>query len=337
MLESIWFFLWALLWAVYFVLDGFDLGLGALMPWLAKSNSDRNVIYNSVGPYWDGNEVWLITATGVTFAAFPAAYATMFSALYSVVMLLLFALILRGAALGLRGESESAGAKRAWDWTFVVGSFVPALLFGVLFANIFQGIPIDADGVYHGSLLTLLNPYGLAGGALFLVFFLLHGCLWLIMKSDGELRDRAEGLAKKLWFALLVLTVLFLAATAFFTGVWDQYLNNPALLVIPLIAVASLVAIVVFMLRGGWGAAWTASSVFVIATVFFGVVGIYPALLPSSLDAAYNVTIHNSSSSPLTLKIMLGVVLFFVPCVIVYQALVYHLFKGKASTQEYGH
>ena len=337
MLETTWFVIWGLLWAVYFMLDGFDLGLGTLMPFIAKDASDRNVIYNSVGPFWDGNEVWLITAGGVTFAAFPGAYATMFSALYSALMLVLFALIIRGAALGLRGETEGAAAKRAWDWMFTIGSFLAALLLGVAFANIFKGIPIDADGVYHGSLLTLLNPYGLLGGALFLVFFVLHGCLWLITKSGGELRGRAERLAKKLWFALLAVAVLFLAATALFTAIWDQYLNHPVLLIIPLITIASLPAILVFMLKGAWMKAWTASSVFVVSAVFFGVVGIYPALLPSSLDAAYNVTIHNSASSPLTLKIMLGVVLVFVPLVIFYQALVYHLFRGKAAEGEYGH
>jgi len=294
-LETTWFIIWVLLWAVYFTLDGFDLGLGVLMPFLAKDRTDRNVIYNSVGPFWDGNEVWLIT------------------------------------------ETETAGAKRAWDWMFALGSFLAALLLGVAFANIFAGIPIDADGVYHGSLLTLLNPYGLLGGALFLVFFLLHGCLWLAMKSEGELRDRAGALAKKLWAVLLVLAVLFLHATTYFTRIWDQYLNRPALFLIPLIAVASLVTTIVFIAKGGWARAWIASSLFIVSAVFFGLIGIYPALLPSSLDATYNVTIHNSASSSLTLKIMLGVVLVFVPLVIAYQAFVYHLFRGKAAGEEYGH
>jgi len=337
MLETTWFLIWGLLWAVYFVLDGFDLGLGALMPLLARTRSERNVIYNSIGPFWDGNEVWLITAGGVTFAAFPGAYATMFSALYSALMLVLFALILRGAALGLRGESESAGARRAWDWLFSGGSFLAALLLGVAFANIFQGIPIDGAGIYHGSLLTLLNPYGLLGGVLFLVFFALHGCLWLILKSNGELCHRARRWAANLWYALAALAVLFLAATAAFTSIWQQYLAHPALLFIPGVTVAALAAILVFLLRSAWTKAWVASAVFIVSAVFFGVVGIYPALLPSSLDAAFSVTIHNSASSPLTLKIMLAVVLIFVPLVIVYQALVYNLFKGKAGEQEYGH
>jgi len=337
MLETIWFVIWGLLWAGYFLLDGFDLGLGALMPFIAKDESERKAIYHAVGPFWDGNEVWLIAAGGLTFAVFPGAYATMFSALYSALMLLLFALIIRGAALGLRGETESRWAKRAWDRMFALGSILSALLFGVVFANIFQGIPIDAEGVYQGSLLTLLNPYGLLGGALFFAFFLVHGCLWLVMKSNGELRERAKGLAPKLWLALLALALVFLGSSAVFTEIWSQYLNHLALLIIPLSAVVSLLAVMVFMRRDAWDNAWIASALFVASAFFFGWIGIYPALLPSSLDSAYHVTIHNSASSPLTLKIMLGVALVFIPLVIVYQALVYSLFKGKAGKGEHGY
>jgi cytochrome bd ubiquinol oxidase subunit II len=337
MLETIWFVIWGLLWAGYFLLDGFDLGLGALMPLIAKDESERKAIYRAVGPFWDGNEVWLIAAGGLTFAVFPGAYAAMFSALYSPLMLLLFALIIRGAALGLRGETESRWAKRAWDRTLALGSSLSALLFGVAFTNIFQGIPIDAEGVYQGSLLTFLNPYGLLGGALFFACFLVHGCLWLILKSNGELQARAKGLAPKLWSVLLALALVFLGTSAVFTKIWSQYLNHPARLVIPLSAVVSLLAVMVFMGRDAWGKAWIASALFIGSVVFFGLIGIYPALLPSSLDPAYHVTIYNSASSPLTLKIMLGVALIFIPIVIVYQALVYNLFKGKAESGEQGY
>src|SRR5512136_137373 len=161
MLETIWFVLWGLLWAVYFVLDGFDLGLGTLMPFVAKDERERRVVVNAMGPFWDGNEVWLLTAGGVTFAAFPKAYAVMFSGLYTPLMLLLFALILRGVAFEFRGKVDSDPWRRTWDTCLVAGSFLPALLLGVAFANIFKGIPIDAAGIFHGNLLTLLNPYGL--------------------------------------------------------------------------------------------------------------------------------------------------------------------------------
>ena len=164
MLETIWFVLWGVLWAVYFMLDGFDLGLGSLLPVLAKNDTERRVVYNAMGPVWDGNEVWLITAGGVTFAAFPGTYAVMFSALYTPLLLLLFGLIIRGVAFEFRSKLEDLGWRKLWDTCLIVGSFVPALLLGVAFANIFQGIPIDKNGVFHGTLLTLLNPYGLLGG-----------------------------------------------------------------------------------------------------------------------------------------------------------------------------
>ena len=337
MLETIWFFLWGLLWAVYFMLDGFDLGIGTMFPFLAKNEEEKNQIYNSIGPFWDGNEVWLITAGGVTFAAFPGTYATMFSALYSALMLLLFALIIRGAAVGLRGEVESDWGKKAADWMFTIGSFLPALLLGVAFANIFMGIKIDENGVYQGTLFTLLNPYGLIGGLMFLVFFILHGLLWVVYKADGELQERAKAFAPKIWIALLVLAVAFLGATKFYTNIWSQYLEHPAFFPVPIIAVLSLVAIFVFMKKEGWGKAWIASSCFCVFAVFFGVIGIYPALLPSSINPDFSMTIHNSASSAMTLKIMLGVVLVFIPLVIIYQAMVYKIFGGKASREKYGH
>jgi len=331
MLETIWFILWGVLWAVYFMLDGFDLGLGTLLPVLARNESDKKVIYNSMGPFWDGNEVWLLTAGGVTFAAFPNTYAVMFSSLYSALMLILFALILRGVAIGYRQETESSAGKTMWDICMVVGSFLPALLFGVAFANIFRGILIGENGVYQGTLFSLLNPYGLIGGLLFLLLFLVHGSVWLAVKSEGELQQRAGSTASKLWPVLLVVAVIFLVATAFATKLYGNYLSNPILFVIPLITVVALVLSRVFIGKGGWWKAWFASSLTIVSATLFGVVGLYPNLLPSHIDPAYSMTISNSASSPLTLKIMLGVALVFVPIVIVYQTWVYVFFKDKAT------
>jgi cytochrome bd ubiquinol oxidase subunit II len=337
MLATVWFILWGLLWAVYFMLDGFDLGAAALMPILARDESDRRRIYNAIGPFWDGNEVWLIAAGGITFAAFPATYGVMFSALYSPLMLILFSLIIRGAALGLRSEVESAGAKRLFDYLFVASSGLAALLFGVAFANLFRGIPIDGQGVFQGNLLTVLNPFGLIGGALFLAAFALHGALFLALKSEGELAGRAEALARKLWIAVLVLAVLFLAASTGMTRLWSAYLAHPALLLIPLSAVGWLGLVLPLLRAGRRLGALIASAGFIAAAVAFGLAGIYPAMLLSSLDPAFNVTVHNSASGPHTLKIMLGVVVVFVPLVIGYQVWVYRLFRGPASDQEYGH
>ena len=164
MLETIWFVLWTLLWAVYFVLDGFDLGLGTLLPFLGKTEEERRIMYNAAGPFWDGNEVWLISAGGVTFAAFPKAYAVMFSALYAPLLILLFALIFRAVSFEFRNKVESAAWRSLWDGVHFLANLIPSLLLGVAFANLFMGIPVDAQGVYHGSLLGLLNIYGLAGG-----------------------------------------------------------------------------------------------------------------------------------------------------------------------------
>lgn len=338
MLQSIWFVLWGVLWAIYFMLDGFDLGLGALMPVLARNEFEKRVIYNAAGPFWDGNEVWLIAAGGITFAAFPTTYAVMFSGLYSALMLILFALILRGVSFEFRGKVDNPTWKRIWDLGATIGSFLPALLFGVAFANIFRGIPIDEAGHFQGTLLTLLNPYGLLGGVLFLTLFMMHGCLWLAVKSEGPLQERAAFYAKKIWAIVLVAAVAFLVATGYATSLYDNYLRNPLLYSLPLvlIPVATVAALFMsrrFMIRGNWWKAWFASCVTIVGTTFFGIAGLYPNLLPSSISPVYSLTIYNSSSSPLTLKIMLTVALIFVPIIIAYQTWVYKFFKHKVTEE----
>lgn len=307
------------------------------MPFIARDEADRKKIYNAIGPFWDGNEVWLIVAGGVTFAAFPGTYATMFSALYSVLMLILFALILRGAGLALREEAEKQSHRAFWDWFFIIGSFIAALLLGVAFANFFKGIPIDAEGIFHGNLFTLLNPYGLAGGLLFLTFFLTHGAIWLTFKTEGELHDKAMNYAGRLWVILVVLSVIFLIATAFATDIYRNYLNSPVLFVLPLLAVAGLLLTGIYIKQVDWKKAWFASAGYFFFVTLFGVVGMYPALLPSSLNPAFSRTIHNSASSPLTLKIMLVVALIFVPLAIIYQAWAYKVFSGKVGGEHSGY
>ena len=334
MLQDIWFFLWGLLWAVYFISDGFDLGLGSLLPFLGKSETDRKVMIHAMGPLWDGNEVWLLTAGGVTFAAFPAVYAVMFSSLYSALMLLLFALIVRGVSFEFRSKVESPGWRKLWDSCLFIGSLAPAVLLGVAFANIFRGIPFDQNGIYHGTLLTLLNPYGLLGGVLFLCLFLVHGALWLSIKADGDLHDRAVNTAHKLWYALLVVAVLFLIATKFATPLYDNYLAHPVLFVVVLVTVAALLGTKVFLKTGALWKAWFSSALTIIGATFFGIIGLYPNLFPSSIDSRFSLTAHNASSSPLTLKIMLIVVLIFVPIVLAYQVWTYHLFKGKVTSED---
>lgn len=334
MLETIWFVLWGVLWAVYFLLGGFDLGIGMLMPFLAGGDEEKRTMYRSLGPFWDGNEVWLITAGGVTFAAFPLMYAVLFSSLYSALMLLVFALIFRAVSVEFRNQVKSPRWRTAWDFGTFLGSLLPALLLGVAFGNIFQGIPIDGKGVYHGTLLTLLNPYGLLTGLVFVLLFLVHGAIWQAIKAEGELHKRSLAAARKLWPALLVISMVFLAATRPATQLWDNYFENPLLLAIPLLAVAGLLLTRLFLGQAGCWKAWFASGLTILACTLFGVIGLYPTMLPSTLDPAYSITVQGAASTPLTLKIMLVVALIFVPIVIACQTWVYVLFKGKVTQED---
>ena len=333
MLETTWFVLWGLLWAVYFILDGFDFGLGTLLPFLARNDDEKRIIYNAAGPYWDGNEVWLITAGGVTFAAFPKAYAVMFSALYAPLLLLLFALIFRAVSFEFRNKKDCACWRRFWDVCQFLGNFLPALLLGVAFANLFMGIPIDENGVYHGNLLKLLNPYGLAGGIVFVVVFMQHGALWLAARAHGELRERAADVASCLWTLILAGLLVFLWMTSLYTDLYANYSAHPQLLILPILAVTVLLIEKPLMASGLFYGAWTCSALFIFAVTFFGLAGMYPGMLLSSLYPEWSITAFNGCSSPLTLSIMLGVTLCALPFVFIYQIWVYKTFS---STPEHG-
>jgi len=336
-LQAIWFFLWGLLWAVFFMTDGFDFGVGTLLPFLGKTDEEKQTMIAAIGPVWDGNEVWLVAAGGVTFAAFPLVYSVMFSTLYSALMLILFTLILRGVSFEFRNKVEDPRWKRLWDACIFIGSLGPALLFGVAFANIFQGIPFDGDGIYHGTLLTLLNPYGLLGGVLFVLLFLEHGALWLGIKTDGALQARATRFAAMVWPVLVVAAVTFLVASWFQTNLYANYLAHPVLFAVIAVTVLALLTVRVFIARQAWFKAWFASSLTIVGAIFFGVIGLFPNLFPSSLDTAFNLTARNASSSPLTLQIMLVVVIIFVPIVIAYQTWSYNLFKHKVVPADLAH
>ncbi len=332
-LQIIWFILWGVLWAAYFMLDGFDFGVGILYPFFGRNEEEKSAIRQSIGPVWDGNEVWLITAGGATFAAFPAAYASMFSYLYTALLLILFALIFRAVALEFRAKGESSVWRRGWDATFFMTSFVPALLFGVTFGNIFRGLPIDAAG-YHGTLISLLNPYGLWTGVFFVLLFLVHGALWLAMKAKGDLAARSLRFVRTAWFVLLGAAAVFLAWTVPATGLEENYLRRPYWLAVPLLAVASLVLIKIAADRKRAFGAFLASSATIILVAFTGIVGLFPNLIPSRLDPAYSLTAFNASSSPYTLRIMAVVAFVFVPIVIGYQIWVYRVFRKKAGSAE---
>jgi cytochrome d ubiquinol oxidase subunit II len=331
--QIIWFILWGLLWAVYFMLDGFDLGAGMLHRFLGRNEAEKSAIRRAVGPVWDGNEVWLLTAGGATFAAFPSAYASLFSYLYSTLLIILFALILRGVALEFRAKGESAAWGRSCDLALFLGSLFPALLFGVAFGNIFRGLPIDSQG-YHGTLLSLLNPYGLWTGVLFVLLFLVHGALWLALKTTGELEARALRFVQTGWHFLLAAAVIFLGWTVVSTNLEENYLRRPYWLVVPLLAVTSLLLIRIWAAQKKTGAAFFASCATIVLVTFTGIIGLYPNLVPSRLDLASSLTAFNSSSSPYTLKIMTIVAVIFVPIVIGYQVWVYRVFRHKIGAGE---
>jgi len=333
-LQGIWFFLWGLLWAVFFMTDGFDFGIGILYPFLGKNDLEKRIMINSVGPLWNGNEVWLITAGGVTFAAFPLAYAIMFSSLYSGLMLILFALILRGVAFEFRGKIDKKSWRNIWDISIFAGSLAPAVLFGITFANIFKGLPIEQSGVSQGSFFDLLNFYGIIGGLLFLLLFLFHGSIWLSIKTDGELHERSKSTALILWPFLLITTLIFLGASWFFTKLFDNYLANPVLFLDILLTVAALFASRFFINKRDFLKAWFSSSIVILGSVFFGIIGLYPNIIPSSINNKFSVTAYNAPSSSLTFKIMLVVVIIFIPAVMAYQAWAYYLFRGKVTKED---
>jgi cytochrome d ubiquinol oxidase subunit II len=330
--QTIWFALWGLLWAVYFMLDGFDFGAGMLHPFLGKNDDERRIIINTLGPVWDGNEVWLITAGGATFAAFPGTYADMFSFLYTPLLIILFALIFRGISFEFRSKSEYASWRKMWDTIICVASFIPALLFGLAFGNIFMGLPIDAAG-YHGNLFTLLNAYGIIVGLFFVFTFLMHGSIWLSIKTTNNLSERAKYLSKMLWIFVLVFAVIFLISTYFYTKLYNNFLAKPLWFVVPGIAVISLLMTRLFMVKN-YIKAFFASSLTILAVVFTGIIGLYPNMIPSSISPEHSLTIHNTSSSLYTLKIMTLVIIIFVPIVLIYQIWNYTIFRKPVTKDD---
>jgi cytochrome d ubiquinol oxidase subunit II len=335
-LQVLWFVLWGLLWAVYFALDGFDFGACMLRGSLFRGEAERGAILSSIGPVWDGNEVWLITAGGATFAAFPGVYASMFSFLYLPMLLILFSLIARGTAIEFRNKHDSPGWKRTWDRILAVSSLTAPLVLGLGFGNIFQGLPFDASG-YRGTFPGLFNPYGLLTAALFVAAFLYHGALWIALKTEGEVASRARSIAGSLWYAVLAAAVAFLAATGLATRLYRNYLAAPAWILVPCAAVAALAATRIALARSRLLAAFLSSCAFIVGLIATGLIGLFPNMIPSSLDASASLTITNSSSGPYTLRVMAVVALVFVPIVAVYQLLVYRFFhtgRGKAAAGE---
>jgi len=332
-LQTVWFILIAVLWIGYFVLDGFDLGVGMLLPVIGKDDLRRRVMINSIATVWDGNEVWLLTAGGATFAAFPEWYATLFSGFYLALFLILIALIVRGVAFEFRSKKSDPVWRKRWDAAIVVSSFVPALLWGVAFANIVAGVPMEPNpaggSLYTGNLLTLLNPYGLLGGLVTLTLFVTHGAIFLALKTDGEIRVRANKVAGQVGLVAAVLAVLF--------GVWTQMANSNnsvVSLVFLVVAVVSWVGALAANRLGREGWAFLASAITMAGVVFFLFACLFPDVMPSSTVEEATLTIRNASSTEYTLTVMTWVAVILTPVVLVYQSWTYWVFRKRLSPSQ---
>jgi cytochrome bd ubiquinol oxidase subunit II len=323
-LSVLWFWIVAFLFVGYFVLDGFDFGVGMSLPFLGRDDTDRRVLINTIGPVWDLNETWVIVAGASLFAAFPEWYATLFSGFYLALLLILLALIARGVSFEYRHQRPESRWKRWFDGMIIVGSAVPALLWGVAFANIVQGVPLDAGHNYTGTLFDLLNPYALVGGLTTLLLFFTHGVVFVSLKTEGELRERARALAARSGLITIVVAAAFLVWTGFAFGTLWFWIFA---------AVAALALI------GGWlanaggaeGVAFTLLAITVVTAVLALFSALFPDVMPASNDPANSLTVANASSSTYTLTVMSWVALIFMPLVLAYQGWTYWVFRKRVT------
>jgi cytochrome d ubiquinol oxidase subunit II len=331
-LQILWFVLIAVLWIGFYVLEGFDFGVGMLLPFLGRRDEERRAIINTIGPSWDGNEVWLLTAGGATFAAFPHWYATMFSGFYLAFFLLLVGLILRGISFEYRSKDSNPRWRSTFDWLIAIGSFIPSLLFGTAFCNLARGLPIDASMMYTGNLFTLLNPYGLIGGLTMVSVFLLHGANFLTLKLEGELRDRAWHAARRLYWPAAVMVVVLAVSTYIYTDITTKLGIDPG--ITPIASVAVLLFTIYFInrRREGWAFASTGLHIVLTQVAFFALM--FPRVMISSTNPAWSLTIYNASSSQYTLGVMSIVALIFVPIVLAYQGWTYYVFRKRITAKK---
>ena len=323
-LTTVWFCLIAVLWIGYFALEGFDFGVGMLLPVLGREERERRVLINTIGPVWDGNEVWVLVAGGATFAAFPEWYATLFSGFYLPLLLILVALIVRGVAFEYRAKRDDPTWRARWDLAIFWGSLLPAVLWGVAFGNIVRGVPIDADLEYVGGFFNLLNPYALLGGLTTLTLFLTHGAMYVALKTDGPIRRAARALATRLGLVAALVAVLFLVWTQVDTG----SVASGVLFVLAALALLAGVA-AAGAAREGW--AFLGTFVTIVLAVAGLFVALFPDVMPTSLADGTSLTTTNAAATAYTLKIMTGVAVVFTPIVLVYQGWTYWVFRKRIS------
>ncbi|WP_433890815.1 cytochrome d ubiquinol oxidase subunit II [Streptomyces sp. CA-111067] len=325
-LHDVWFVIIAVLWTGYFFLEGFDFGVGVLTRLLARDRTERRVLINTIGPVWDGNEVWLITAGAATFAAFPEWYATLFSGFYLPLLVILVCLIVRGVAFEYRAKRDDERWQRNWEHAIFWTSLVPAILWGVAFANIVRGVKIDASKEYVGGFWDLLNGYALLGGLVTLALFTFHGSVFVSLKTVGPIRERARATATRVGLITAVLAVVFLVWTQAHTG-------NGRSLVALVVAVAALVAALGANLAGREGWSFGLSGVTIAAVVAMFFLALFPDVMPSSLNSDWNLTVSNASATPYTLRIMTWCAAVALPLVLLYQGWTYWVFRKRIGTQ----
>ncbi|MEV6244738.1 cytochrome d ubiquinol oxidase subunit II [Streptomyces sp. NPDC051742] len=325
-LHDVWFVLIAVLWIGYFFLEGFDFGVGVLTKLLARDRAEKRVLINTIGPVWDGNEVWLLTAGGATFAAFPEWYATLFSGFYLPLLIILVCLIIRGVAFEYRAKRPEENWQRNWEQAIFWTSLIPAFLWGVAFGNIVRGVKIDAEMEYVGGFWELLNPYALLGGLVTLTLFTFHGAVFAALKTIGDIRTRARALAFRLGLVTAVLALGFLVWTQLDTG-------NGWSLAVMLVAVLALVGAITAIKAGREGWSFGLSGVTIAAAVAMLFLALFPNVMPSSLNPEWSLTVTNASSSPYTLKIMTWCAAVATPLVLLYQSWTYWVFRKRIGTQ----
>ncbi|HEY44734.1 MAG TPA: cytochrome d ubiquinol oxidase subunit II [Anaerolineae bacterium] len=335
-LQTLWFILIAVLWIGFFFLEGFDYGVGILLPFLGKEDRERREIINTIGPFWDGNEVWLITAGGAMFAAFPNWYATMFSGFYLALVLMLLALIARGVAFEFRSKDRRPAWRRTWDMMIFLGSLIPAVLWGIAMGNLIRGVPIDANMNYTGGFLNLLNPFALMCGLTALLIFAMHGAIFLSLKAEEVIEARAATAARRLWPYALASVVITVVVGFLSTNIFDR--AGAVQIVFLLITGAALLAAGWLIFRGQNKWAFITTGILIASSTITLFATLFPRVMISSLNPDWSLTIYNASSGSYTLKVMSIIALIFVPIVLLYQGWSYYVFReriGRESKLEY--
>jgi cytochrome d ubiquinol oxidase subunit II len=336
-LQIIWFILIGILLTGFFVLEGFDYGVGILLPFLGKNDTERRMIINSIGPFWDGNEVWLITAGGAIFAAFPNWYATLFSAFYLQMLGILFGLILRGAAFEFRSMQESRRWRTTWDWAIFTGSTLPSFFAGVILANLLRGIPINAHMDYIGNPLEMWNPYALLTGIAFILLFALHGAIFINLRVAGPLMERSRKAAKHLWLPTILAIATFTLTSYFSSDTFRLLFLNPRIAPIGDLVIVSLLMVGWLMHKKRSGLAFTMTCLTILLAAISISLGIFPNVIISSMKPDWNLTIVNASSSPYTLQVMSWIALTLTPIVLIYQGWSYWIFRKRLQPHAGGH